>query len=147
MKLVDGEETILIVIASELDEDHADRRHAQQLKREIDRRGEGHSYRRALIVGDAAWFETPAFMQSPTIAVGGPGVNGVSGRFAAEIPTVWTEADRVVIQAELGGGRRRAALWGMDRAATGEAVETFVARGWLDEFLERCWRFKATTLA
>jgi hypothetical protein len=147
MKLVDGEETILIVIAAELEPEHPDRRNAEDLKREVDKRGAGQPYRRAIVVGDAAWFDTPAFMQSPTIAVGGPGVNGVTGRFAAEIPTVWTEGERVVIQAELDGNRRRAALWGMDRVATAEAVQTFVSRGWLDEFLERCWRFRMSTMA
>ena len=54
---------------------------------------------------------------------------------------------RVIIQADLTSPNRRAALWGMDRAATAAAVDTFIARGWLDEFLDQCWRFRAGSLA
>jgi hypothetical protein len=35
----------------------------------------------------------------------------------------------------------------MDRVATAEAVGAFIDRGWLDEFLERCWRFRSESLA
>ena len=52
-----------------------------------------------------------------------------------------------VIQAEFGDGPKRAALWGTDAAATGAAVDAFIARGWLDEFLDRCWRFRAGAFA
>ncbi len=48
-----------------------------------------------------------------------------------------------MIQAEFGDGPKRAALWGADAAATGAAVDAFINRGWLDEFLDRCWRFRA----
>lgn len=147
MKLIDGEATVVIVTASALDPDHSDRKHADALRQEIDQRGGGYPYRRAVVVTDMSWFQTPLFHSAPTIAVGGPGVNGVAGQFVNVLPSVWTDADRVVIQAELGGGSRRAALWGVDRDATGEAVNAFVNRGWLDEFLDRCWRFRAGVLA
>lgn len=143
MKLVDGDETIVLVIAADLEPGHLDREMATRLKEEIDTRGAGHPYRRAVIVSDLAWFETPLFHLSPTIAIGGPGVNGVSGRLAGELPTVWAEAERATIQATMQDGPRRAALWGMDRQATAGAVDAFIARGWLDEFLDRSWRYRA----
>jgi hypothetical protein len=147
MKLVDGDDTIAIVVTSGAGVEHSDRIAATHLQREINHRGQGWPYRRAVVVSDEAWLESGLLHQAPTIAVGGPGANAVAGRFAPELVTVWTDGDRVVIQAALEDGPRRAALWGMDRAATAEAVEVFVARGWLDEFLERCWRFRSGSVA
>lgn len=147
MKLIDQAETIIIVVAGDLDADAPDRDAAARLQAEIGRRGEGHPYRRAVIVRDIAWHDTPRFHDAPTIAVGGPGVNSVSGQLGSEIPTVWTQDDRVVIQAKYSDGPLRVTLWGMDAAATTAAVETFIARGWLDEFLDRCWRFRAGAFA
>lgn len=147
MKLVDGEETVVVAVGAGLEADHPDRRSAARLKAAIDARGHGWAYRRAVVVTDESWFETPLLQAAPTIAIGGPGANGVAERFAGELPSVWSDGDRVVIQAGLHEGPRRAALWGMDRHATAEAVDTFVHRGWLDEFLERCWRFRMGNLA
>jgi hypothetical protein len=147
MKLVDGEDTIAIVIPAGADAEHSDRVAAGRLQQAINARGADWPYRRAVVVSDEAWLTSRLLHQAPTITVGGPGANGVAGRFAPELVTVWTEGDRVVIQVMLDEGPRRAALWGMDRRATAEAVDAFIARGWLDEFLERCWRFKAGSLA
>jgi hypothetical protein len=147
MKLVDVGETVAVVVAGELDPEAPDRLSALALKAEIDRRGAGHPYRRAVVMTDQAWFETPLFHASPTIAVGGPGVNGVSARFGQELPTVWTADDRALIQAEFREAAPRATVWGMDRDATAASVEAFMVRGWLDEFLDRCWRFRAGSFA
>ncbi|MEO5799096.1 MAG: hypothetical protein ABIZ70_11100 [Gemmatimonadales bacterium] len=147
MKLIDQSETVIVVIAAELEEEAPDRGAAARLQAEVNRRGAGHPYRRAVVVSDFAWQETDLFHLAPTIAVGGPGVNSVSGRLGSEIPTVWTLDDRIIIQADYIHGAPRATLWGMDAAATTAAVETFIARGWLDEFLDRCWRFRAGAFA
>lgn len=148
MKLVDAEETVVVVIAADLPAGHPDRESARRLQAEVNTRGGGHPYRRAVVVSDVAWFETPLFHQSPTISIGGPGVNGVAARLAAELPTVWQdESDRATIQAEWERGPGRAAIWGMDRHATTDAVSAFVGRGWLDEFLDRSWRYRAGSFA
>lgn len=147
MKLIDRDETIVVVTAADLDAEAPDRASASRLLAEIGARGAGHPYRRAVLVTDDAWFSTTQFHASPTVAIGGPGVNGVSGRFSAELPTVWTEDNRVIIQADFSDNARRVALWGMDRVATTEAVDAFIARGWLEEYLDRCWRFRAGAFA
>jgi hypothetical protein len=147
MKLIDRSETVMIVVAADLGPDALDRHSAAALQDAIDQRGAGHPYRRGVIVTDLAWFDTPMVHDSPTIAIGGAGVNALSGRFSGELPTVWTDNDRVVIQAELNDGPTRAALWGLDGRATTAAVDAFIARGWLDEFLDRCWRFRAGAFA
>ncbi len=143
MKLVDGEATVLVVTANMLEPEHNDLLSAGALRDAIDLRGGGHPYRRALVITDVSWFMTPMFLGVPTITIGGPGVNQLAAQFAGSLPSVWTDSDRVVIQAELNDEGRRAALWGSDRFATGEAVDAFINRGWLDEFLDRCWRFRA----
>lgn len=147
MKLIDNSETVVVVISADLPPASDDRSAAFTLKGAVDDRGAGHPYRRAVIVTDVVWFDTPLFHDSPTITIGGPGVNGVAGRFGAELPTVWSDRDRSVIQAEYGNGPKRAALWGADAAATTAAVDAFITRGWLDEFLDRCWRFRAGAFA
>lgn len=147
MKLVDGEATVLVVTASMLEPEHNDVLSAELLRSAIDRRGGGHPYRRALVITDQSWFLTPMFRGVPTITIGGPGVNQLAAQFAEALPSVWTDSDRVMIQAEMNEAGRRAALWGSDRFATGEAVDAFINRGWLDEFLDRCWRFRAGVMA
>ncbi len=141
MKLIDRRDTIVIVTADRLEPGHPDHDNARRLRDEITARGRGWPYRRAVTVSDVAWFETDLLDGAPTIAIGGPGANGVTGRLAGELPSVWSDRDRVIIQARLDAVPPRVLLWGMDRYATNEAVEAFLARGWLDEFLERCWRF------
>lgn len=147
MKLIDSSETVVLVVSADLPPQADDRAVAVMLKGAVDDRGAGHPYRRAVIVSDVAWFETPMFHDSPTISIGGPGVNGVAGRFGNELPTVWTDRDVAVIQAAYGDGPKRAALWGANAAATAAAVDAFISRGWLDEFLDRCWRFRAGAFA
>jgi hypothetical protein len=147
MKLIDHVETVVLVISADAGPTSEDSSAARQLKEAVDGRGGGHPYRRAVIVSDVAWFNTAIFHESPTITIGGPGVNGVAGKFGSELPTVWADHERSVIQAEFANGPKRASVWGSDAAATGAAVDAFIARGWLDEFLDRCWRFRAGAFA
>ncbi len=147
MKLIDNAETIVLVISADLAPGAQDRAAAVLLQEAVDERGAGHPYRRAVIVSDMAWFDTALLHESPTISIGGPGVNGVAGRFGNELPTVWTDQDRSFIQADFGDGLKRASLWGSDSAATTASVTAFISRGWLDEFLDRCWRFRAGAFA
>ncbi len=142
MKLVDHRETIVLVVPAGLEPEHQDLQSAERLRQEIDARGGGFPYRRAVLTADVSWLDTDVLHGSPVISIGGPGVNLVSRQFTFELITVWSEDDRVVIQADFENGQRRCALWGADRAATAEAVAAFIDKGWLEEFLERCWRFR-----
>lgn len=147
MKLVDNRETVFIVVAAGLEAGHSDLLVAERLRQEIDARGGGFPYRRAVLTTDISWLETGLLHGAPVITIGGPGVNMVSRQFSYELMTVWSEDDRVVIQSDFENGLRRTSLWGMDRAATADAVAAFIERGWLEEFLERCWRFRSGNLA
>jgi hypothetical protein len=145
MKLIDTDETILLVTGTQLTAEERDRPLAYWLKQEIDKRGVGHPYRRAVVVGDGWWLDNRVFHLNPTIAVGGPGANAVAHQFAEELATVWSEEDAAFVQAAFDGERKRASLWGMNAGATASAVEAFVVKGYLDELLSRIWKFRTGT--
>ena len=145
MKLIDTDETIVLVTGTSLTAEERDRPTAYGLKAEIDRRGVGHAYRRAVVVGDAWYLENRIFHLTPTIAIGGPGANGVASEFAETLPTVLTLDDRVFVQADFDAEPKRASLWGADARATASAVEAFVGRGMLDDLLGRIWKFRVGT--
>jgi hypothetical protein len=146
LKLVDTDETIVLVTGSSLTAEERDRPLAYHLKAEIDRRGAGHAYRRAVVVADLWYLENRIFHLNPTIAIGGPGVNSVSQSFAETLPTVYAQEDRVFVQADFEGEPKRASLWGLDAALTSAAVEVFMTQGYLDDLLNRIWRFRTGVL-
>jgi hypothetical protein len=135
MKLVDTDETVVIVTGSDIRAEERDRPTAYRLKQEIDRRSDGQPFRRAVVVGDS-WY------LNPSIAVGGPGVNSLAAELSASVPLVWSQDQRVYVQANLEGDPKRAVLWGMDAEATMVAVQAFVSQGFLDDLLRRIWRFR-----
>ncbi|MBA2457545.1 MAG: hypothetical protein H0V43_01160 [Gemmatimonadales bacterium] len=142
MKLVDTEETIVLVTGASQDVENRDRRVAEVLKEEIDRRGAGHAYRRAVVVTDAWYLDNRLFHLNPTIALGGPGANGVAQEFAAALPTLYNREEQVFVQADFEGDPKRAAVWGANAAFTAAAVEVFTTHGFLDDLLGRIWRFR-----
>jgi hypothetical protein len=145
MKLVDTEETVVLVTGSSITAEERDRPLAYALKAEIDRRGFGHAYRRAVVVADIWYLENRTFHLNPTIAIGGPGVNGVSQEFGSQLPTVYNRDEEVFVQADFEGELKRATLWGMNAAFTALAVDVFTTHGYLDELLQRIWRFRVGT--
>jgi len=145
MKLVDTEETVVLVTGSSVTSEERDRPLAYRLKAEIDRRGAGHAYRRAVVVGDLWYLDNPIFQLNPTIAIGGPGANGVAQEFSAVLPTVYNHEEQVFVQVDFEGELKRAALWGANAALTATAVDVFTTQGYLDDLLGRIWRFRAGT--
>ncbi|MGE0443480.1 MAG: hypothetical protein AB7L66_06030 [Gemmatimonadales bacterium] len=142
MKLIDRDETVVVVVGG-AGEPPPDRPLADNIRREIDGRADGRPYRRAVVVSDAEFLESPELHSHPTIAIGGPGANAVVQRLVSELPTLWQREERAFVQAEIDDARR-VALWGMDREATAQAVEAFLIEGYLDALLERIWRTKPT---
>jgi hypothetical protein len=142
MKLIDTDETVIIVTGSDLRAEERDRPTAYRLKQEIDRRSDGQAFRRAVVVGDSWFLENRVFHANPTIAVGGPGVNGLAAELSQQLPVAWTQDQRAYVQVEFDADPKRALLWGMDAEATMVAVQTFVSRGFLEDLLRRIWRFR-----
>jgi hypothetical protein len=112
------------------------------LKAEIDRRGAGHAYRRAVVVADLWYLQNQIFHLNPTISIGGPGANGVANELAEALPTVYSRDERVFVQAEFESEQKRASLWGVDASFTSAAVDAFMTEGYLDDLLSRIWRFR-----
>ena len=140
MKVIDTDETVLIVTGTEIPAEMNDRPIAYRLKEEIDRRGTGHSFRRAVVVSDHWYAENRIFHLCPTVAIGGPGVNRVAAALLNDLPMIVQRGDRVFVQGNWDGETKRACLWGADRVATAEAVEWFVDDGLCGQFLASCWR-------
>lgn len=142
MKLLDPEETVVLVTGTSETARHRDRPLAMWLCREINGRADGPPYRRAVVTGDEDYFASDVLQRHTTIAIGGPGVNAVTSHFFAQLPTLYTTDERVWVQADLDGLQKRAGLWGTDSASTSDAVDAFVVHGFLDQLLERIWRFR-----
>jgi len=142
MKLIDTDETVVIVTGSDIRAEERDRPTAYRLKQEIDRRSDGQPFRRAVVVGDTWFLQNRIFHLNPTIAVGGPGVNGLAAELSQTVPVVWSQDQRAYVQAEFDGEPKRAILWGMDAEATMVAVQAFMSQGFLDDLLRRIWRFR-----
>ncbi len=143
MKLIDTEDTILIVTGTEIPAEMNDRPLAYRLKAEIDRRGAGKSFRGAVVVSDAWFAQNRIFHLCSAVAVGGPGVNALAASLAEDLPMLVRRDDRAFIQGKWDGEEKRVSLWGLDRHATAEAVEIFIAEGHCEAFLRAAWRSPA----
>ncbi len=89
------------------------------------------------VVSDVYYLNSDALQARPTIAVGGPGVNAVAAMLVErEIPTALAIENTLVIQMDLEMHDARCAVWGMNHLDTVRAVETFLAKGYLDAFVK-----------
>jgi hypothetical protein len=69
----------------------------------------------------------------PTISVGGPGVNALSGTWAKELQTIVAIENTLVIQMDLEMADPRCCVWGMNHLDTVRAVDLFISK-YLDIF-------------
>jgi hypothetical protein len=142
MKLVDTEDTVLVVTGIDVPAEMNDRPLAYRLKAEFDRRGGGRPFRAGLVVSDAWFAQNRIFHLCPVVSVGGPGVNALAASLVEDLPFLVKREDRVFVQGSWDGDQRRVSLWGMDRVATAEAVEAFLTEGYCDAFLRKVWKAK-----
>jgi hypothetical protein len=139
MTVFRSDATVVVVLCAGVGAVAKDRPLAELLQGEIDRRGGGVPHRRAVVVDDGWFLEHPQLHGHPTIAIGGPGANGVTGTLLPRLPIIWRQGEESFVQADLEGSPKRAALWGMDAGATAAALTRFVEGGALDEMLSRVW--------
>ena len=88
------------------------------------------------VISDVYYLNNEEIQSRPLIAVGGPGVNLVSANLVEELPTAVAIENVLVVQMDVEMEDRRCAVWGMDHLSTIRAVETFIAKGYLDTFVE-----------
>ena len=130
--------TVLIVVGHGILPEEEDRPIAYALKREINERAAGSEGHVGVVVTDV-WIMNNELQEFfPAIAISAPGVNAFTGQLFEELPVAYCRGQHVFIQ--MGPDSKRAALWGMDQAATHAAVDTFVKDGLLDRFLNLVWR-------
>lgn len=129
--------TVLIVVGHGILPEEEDRPIAYELKREVNARTGGAEGRAGVVVTDVWVMNNELGEFFPAIAIGGPGVNAFTSQVYEDLAVAFTRDQHVFIQMATEG--KRAALWGMDQAATREAVETFVRDGFLERFLDLVW--------
>jgi hypothetical protein len=88
------------------------------------------------VVSDVFYLNNDEIQTRPTISVGGPGMNAVSAMLVNELPTAVAIENTLVIQMDLEMNDPRCAVWGMNHLDTVRAIETFLAKGYLDTFLK-----------
>jgi hypothetical protein len=88
------------------------------------------------VISDVYYLNHEEMQSRPTISVGGPGVNAVSAMLAERLPTALTIDETLVVQMDVEMNDVRCAVWGMNHLDTVRAVETFLAKGYLDAFLK-----------
>lgn len=130
--------TVLVVVGHGILAEENDRPLAYELKQAVNARTRGSEGRVAVVVTDLWLVNQELGEFFPAIAVGGPGVNGLTAEVYDDLPVVYTRDQQVFVQMAAEG--KRAALWGMDEAGTREAVDVFVKNGLLERFLDLVWR-------
>ncbi len=130
--------TVLIVVGYGILPEEEDRPTAYELKRVVNARAGGSEGRAGVVVTDVWLMNNELGDFFPAIALGGPGVNEFTAQIYEDLPIAWTRDERLFIQMATEG--KRAAVWGMDQAATREAAGVFVSDGLLERFLELVWR-------
>ncbi len=130
--------TVLVVVGHGILAEESDRPLAYELKQAVNARTGGSEGRAAVVVTDVWLMNNELGEFFPAIAVGGPGVNGLTAEIYDELPVVFSRDQQVFVQVAAEG--KRAALWGMDEAGTREAADVFVGNGLLERFLDLVWR-------
>ena len=141
---IDTDRLIAIVTGIQLTAELGDRPLAYRIEREVRDRleaalgkaPEGGPPRLApAVVSDVFYLNNDDIQGRPTISIGGPGMNAVSAMLVEHLPTALSIEHTLVIQMDLEMHDARCAVWGMNHLDTVRAVETFLAKGYLDAFV------------
>lgn len=151
---VDTDRLIAIVTGIQLKAELGDRPLAYRIERELRARiaaelpptpdGELPALAPA-VLSDVFYLNHEAIQTRPLISIGGPGVNAVSATLVETLPAAVSIEHTLAIQMDLEMNDPRCAVWGMNHLDTVRAVETFVAKGYLDTFLKGVIRASASS--
>ncbi len=141
MQEIDVNQTILIVVGTELKPEEIDRPLAYFLKSAIESSPlfGNHPFRKCIVISDALYEHDRIIAACPTVAIGGPGVNRAAARMVEKLPVYLSKDNKFYIQLEKGFKDPKISIWGMDRESTREALEMFIANGIMDDFLKSIW--------
>ncbi|GMU20638.1 MAG: hypothetical protein AMXMBFR13_07350 [Phycisphaerae bacterium] len=127
--------TILIVTGATIRAEEMDRPLAYRLAEEVRSRLSSDSAWRVLVISDVLYLNDKDLQRCPLIAIGGPGVNSLSGALYRELSSVLAVENVLIIQMDADLQDLRCCLWGMNHEQTVEALDLFCGRGYLDHFL------------
>lgn len=142
MQEIDVNQTILIVVGTDVKPEEFDRPLAYRLQDAVNASSKlgKHPFRKCLVISDALYKHNKIIQICPTIAIGGPGVNNAAAELVEKLPVYLSKDNKYFIQLQSDFADPRISIWGMDRASTEEAVEMFIANGILDNFLNAIWK-------
>lgn len=141
MQQLDVNQTILIVVGSDINPEEKDRPIAYRLKQRIERSPLYGSlpFRKCVVISDSL-FESDKIIQiCPTISIGGPGVNALAARMAEKLPVYHSQEDAYYIQYDDEDSSNLICIWGMNQDMTQMAVDWFITDGLLDKYLKNIW--------
>lgn len=127
--------TILIVIGASLRAEAMDRPLGYRLADQIERRLGADSPWRPLVISDVLYINDAKLAACPTISIGGPGVNHLSALLFRELPSALAVDNVLIIQMDVELSDLRCCVWGMDHEQTVQALDLFISRGYLDQYL------------
>jgi hypothetical protein len=87
------------------------------------------------VISDVFYLNDEAIQARPTISVGGPGVNMLSGTLTEQLPTAVAVENVLVVQMDVEMKLVHATVWGMTHLDTVRAVELFISK-YLDAYLD-----------
>ncbi|NLI15005.1 MAG: hypothetical protein GX409_01835, partial [candidate division Zixibacteria bacterium] len=96
MQQLDVNQTILIVVGSDINPEEKDRPLAYYLKQAIEKSPEYGSlpFRKCIVISDSLYESDKIIQICPTISIGGPGVNALAARLAEILPIQISKDDR-----------------------------------------------------
>jgi hypothetical protein len=138
---IDVNQTVLIVVGVDLEPEESDRPLAYKLKSAVEASSHfgGHPFRKCLVISDALYQHDRLIQVCPTIAIGGPGVNSLAAKLVEELTVYLSKNNKYFIQLDKDFREQKIAIWGVDRNSTAKAVELFIAKGILGDFLKAIW--------
>jgi len=142
MQELDVNQTILIVVGTDIMPEEADRPLAYKLKDAFESSpffGK-HPFRKCLVISDTLYRLDKIIRVCPTVAIGGPGVNFATAELIETLPVYLSQENKYYIQLHKDFSDPKISIWGMDRKATGEAIDIFIANGIQDDFLKAIWK-------
>ena len=137
-------ESVIILVGTTSVCELLDRYTAMELQHEVDRRGAGVKFRRAVVLQTAVYMSDhgASLLRSlPTISLGSPSVNPVTARLLEEAEvTRWDIAPWYGAYLRADNGPK-VALWGGSAGETRETVRRYIEQPLgLTEFLQEIWR-------
>ncbi|HZZ44132.1 MAG TPA: hypothetical protein VFE58_14440 [Tepidisphaeraceae bacterium] len=109
---------------------------ARRLLKELLPSGDGEPARMTpVVVADVYYLNNEDIQDQPVISVGGPGVNAVSNSLLNDVATAVAIENSLLVQMDVEMNDLRCAVWGMDHLQTVQAVDLFLAKGYLEMFI------------